>query len=199
MHARSKLLLPLCCAALAVSLAAARMAAAVNLPDLGNVNVPGTSYELDNSLGGMIVVDEWIPLDIDMGASGSFTGWLQNRVVEENGTHKLAFYYRIVSDSTSTLTLNTLADYFPSLPSAARLDVGYRTDGLGTVAPNTAERDGRRVVFHFNTPIGPGQSSRFFYIRTDATSYEYSTEVWAVGELGGLVYQDVVGTYGPVL
>jgi hypothetical protein len=143
-----------------------------------------------------VVVDQQIPVEINLGSAGRFSGWLQNRVVRE-AAGNLTFYYRLRSDSTSTLAPDAVTDYL-TLPASRSADMDFRIDGLGTVPPTTADRDPGRLVFRFATPVGPGQESRFFFLRTDATDYALNTETMVTGESGQVAYMRSVPTWGPV-
>jgi hypothetical protein len=186
---------------LAVALAAlgigsAVPAQAVPIAEGVTVSLSGTTHAARPELGGSVIVDQLIPVAINLGSTGRFSGWLQNRVVRETAGN-LTFYYRLHSDSTSTLTPNAVADYL-TLPASRLADVDYRIDGLGVVPPTTADRDPGRLVFRFATPVGPGQESRFFFVRTDATDYALNTETIISGESGQVAYMRSLPTWGPV-
>ena len=176
--------------------ASSRAAWAVNLPEGAMVSLWGTRVADRPDLAGVIIEDRLVPLEINLGTVGTFRGALQNRVVRE-GSGTLTFYYRIMSDPGSTLTINALADYL-TLPATRSIHVEYRLDGLGTVPPTTASRDSGRLLFSFARPIGAGEHSRFFFFQTNATTYALNMETIIAGESGPYAYMRSVATLGPV-
>jgi hypothetical protein len=96
-------------------------------------------------------------------------GQLQDRVVQSNKTGQFDFYYAI-RDTKGPGAINRLvtASY-----AGQPIRVAYRTDGLGTVAPNFANRSvapGAMVQIRFTNPpvsCAQHQESRFVLIRTD--------------------------------
>lgn len=173
-----------------------RPANAVPIADGTTVSLRGTTVAARPELGGMVIADQLLPVEIDLGRVGLFRGSLQNRVVRE-AAGNLTFYYRLISDPSSTLTPNAVTDYL-SLPGARMADVDFRIDGLGTIPPTAADRDAGRLVFRFASPVASGQQSRFFFLRTDATSYAVNTETMITGESGPFAYMRSLATWGPV-
>lgn len=183
-------------AAASCALVGLRPANAVPIAEGSTVPLRGTTHAARPELGGTVIADQLLPVEIDLGSVGRFRGSLQNRVVRE-AAGNLTFYYRLISDPSSTLTPNAVSDFL-TLPAARLADVDFRIDGLGTIPPTSATRDPGRLVFRFASPVGVGQQSRFFFLRTDATSYALNTETMITGESGPYAYMRSLGTWGPV-
>ena len=168
----------LCGALLLAAAALAAPAQAALIAPGSSALLSGTSVALDPALSGTVLQDVLEPFTIDLGAGSTVNGYIQDRVVRESGSGTLDFYYRL---------FNGIDPCGCTLPSGGSIgvagrsgysgfttDVNYRTDGLGTVAPSGASRtaDGNQVLFGFlGNPIAPGQESRFFFIKTNATAY----------------------------
>lgn len=109
------------------------------------------------------------------------TGTVQSRVVREDGTNTLDFYWRINVDENSRHGVDAfrLGDFGYSYLT----DADWRIDGLGSVAPHTARLfnpasnpDGS-INFLFDNPaIGIGSGSYFFFLHTDATYYNKTAQ-----------------------
>ena len=154
---------------------------AVSLTPGDTVTLGGTTSLLRAELAGTVLVDTIRPFSVDLGLSvpgaGVISGTVQDRVVREDGTGTLDFYYRVFnSDSSSGLVIRASRTSFGSLTT----DVDFRTDGLGSVGPTPAFRtaDGQEIQFNFSQFAGVGNSlpaattSRFFFVHTDATSFD---------------------------
>ena len=145
-------------------------AQAVPLP-IGTTPLSGTTVAASPQLAGTVLEDDVVPFSF-AGASGTVTGTVQSRVVRSvDGT--LDFYWRVISDdrSTGTITSFRVGDFFTPV-----YDGNYETDGLGEVGPASARRfSGGAVNFLFgDTPastFGPGTSSYFMFLDTQATTY----------------------------
>lgn len=104
---------------------------------------------------------------------GDVTGTLHSRVVLSiDGTYD--FYWRIEVDPASFLSVGALS-VFGFAP--ATYNVGWRADDVGEVSPSFVTQDvAGNVNFQF-TPeivsdrIGPGGSSYFLFLDTDAHAY----------------------------
>lgn len=133
--------------------------------------LPGTTAAAEPVLNGTVVSDKLVPFAI-AGGSASASGTLQVRVVR-NAAGKLAFYWKINNSAASTGTIQSLSfTGFAKQP----YDANWRMDGLGTVPPssvagNISPIDFKTWIcgFRFKTPIKPGESSRFFFLRSEAT------------------------------
>lgn len=145
----------------------------VPLP-VGDTPITGTTVAARPELAGIVLEDVLTPYDFS-GAGESVKGVVQNRVVRSSVDATLDFYWRIIPDSSST------GDIFAFRMGgfdAFALDADWRIDGLGNVAPHTARNFGGGVVnFLFSDPgVGPTDSSRFFFLDTQATMYARSGE-----------------------
>jgi hypothetical protein len=142
---------------------------------------PGTSIPVPAltdagfpNLGGVVLYDQLIPFTLQApGGAVQCTGNLQERVVRSNNTGNLDFYYR-VRDTAGVGAVNKFStSSFAGLP----LSVGYRTDGLGTVSPQVADRSaapGALITFEFTgQPVSCAahQESQFVLISTATTNF----------------------------
>lgn len=141
----------------------------------GSTLTTGTTSALRPELAGLIIADPVIPfVGTDVFGDVVFTGTLQARVVREDVSGTLDFYFRIFNDPTSLDSIERLST---TSYGSFLTDVDWRIDGLGTVGPSDANRSssGSRVSFNFNDPldpgIDPGEGSRFFFIKTNATTF----------------------------
>lgn len=164
-------------------------ALAVNVPQ-GSVDVAltGTTVATEPQLAGTVLVDDLIPFSFN-GISGTF----QQRVVRSTVDNTIDFYWRINNDATSKATLTQfhyqekeVNDY------GVTYNIGWRTDGIaGEVAPvkvtrfaNNALAQGGAQFDFFKSDqaivegagIKPGQSTPFFFIDTNKTSYEKTAQ-----------------------
>ncbi|HEX8912852.1 MAG TPA: SdrD B-like domain-containing protein [Humisphaera sp.] len=144
----------------------------------GGVPVGGTTAAARPELAGVVVRDALIPFTVTNSATGGlvFKGQLQDRVVKENATGTLDFYQRIIADPGFT-PLSSVDYVARSVFSGWGTDVDFRTDGVGsaTIKPESASRsgDGSSVRFAFNSdPITGGQSSRFYFVKTNAKFFD---------------------------
>jgi hypothetical protein len=139
-------------------------------PPYSDVDLFGTTTALRPELAGTVLEDLLTPFSIS-GAGESLSGRIQNRVVRSNdGT--LDFYWRIIHGEgrgdIHAFRVIGFADF--------ALDADWRIDGLGGAAPDIARffgSDEGSVNFLFNTDeVGiADDSSRFFFLDTEATSY----------------------------
>ncbi len=148
------------------------IAQAVNLTSGNSVPLGGTTFAARPELGGIVIED--VLRSIGAGLT------LQDRIVRSNIDGTLDFYWRLRNDSSSPITIGD-----PSGNVSARrasfagfsTDVDFRIDGLGIVPPLTANRsaDGSTVEFLFSPfTLAAGESTRFFFIKTNATTYNAS-------------------------
>lgn len=169
---------------------------AVILPPASVVPISGTSVAAQPSLGGVVLADRVVPISITypnvQGKKVIWRGQLQSRVVR-GADNRLDFYYRVMSDPTNTINVSGVAvftspDAIPYLSN--NLDVDWRKDGIGAVGPNSVTNGGASLVFSFAPGgVAPGQSSRFFYVRTNAVRFALndSLRFWG-GSESTLVY-----------
>ena len=147
----------------------------------GDNLITGTSVAAQPSLAGPVLEDIFTPYNFS-GGGATFRGVVESRVVRSTLNGTLDFYWRIIPDVTSTRGIDALRMVWPNSPAGVVLDANWRSDDLGNVAPNTARNfdptpnlNVAAVNFLFpGTGVGPTDSSRFFFDRTDATAYDRS-------------------------
>jgi hypothetical protein len=135
---------------------------------LGDTALSGTTSALRPELAGVVVEDVLVSYDFFGGGGEHVFGDVQNRVVQSvDGTYD--FYWRIIPDPGSTGEIVALrVDGF----SGFALDGDFRLDGLGDVGPDTARLFASDAVnFLFADGVDPDETSYFFFLDTDATSY----------------------------
>lgn len=119
------------------------------------------------NLAGTVISDRIVPFTARTGPYAT-SGQIQERVVQENGTQTLDFYYRVMNSSTSgeNVTQLTIQNF-----GRATVAVAYRPDSLGTLGVLEASRDiaGNSLQIYLQ-PIPPGGSSHFILLMTDATA-----------------------------
>jgi hypothetical protein len=147
---------------------------AVPLPS-GDTALPGTNLTARPELAGVVLEDVLVRYNFS-GAGTSVSGVVQNRVSRSTRDGTLEFSWRIIPDATSTGSISALR---VGGLGALALDGDWRADGLGNQAPHTARNLGNGSVnFLFDSPgnpgVGPTESSRFFFLRTGARSYDRS-------------------------
>lgn len=161
----------------AVLLAAASPARAVTLDKSF-----GAQPFLDTSLGGTAVAarPELAGLVLEDSVQGfSFNGvfgTVQNRVVRETVSGTLDFYWRIEVDAASQGSIEAFR--LGNFGYGAITDADWRIDGLGGASPfvgrvfNPASHPEGAINFLFTDgTVNPDESSRFFFLHTDATAY----------------------------
>ena len=189
-----KLLSSVCVAA---AIAFSGAAQAVVLVPGVTTPLPGTSAASDPSLAGTIIQDILTPFTMST-PGGAVTGDIQSRVVlAVDGT--LDFYWRVINDPTSAGPVGVLrtGDF-----STSSYNANFRTDGVGTVAPQTAflfvSPTPGFINFAFPGPQGlqPGQSSLFIFLDTNATNYAQTAFV-DVATFGTFQTSNEISTFGP--
>jgi hypothetical protein len=148
----------------------------VSLPEpagsFADVTLSGTTSAARPELAGLVLEDVITPFSIS-GAGETLAGNIQNRVVRSmDGT--LDFYWRILPTSGKGDISAFRVEGFAGLA----LDADWRSDGLGTAAPDIARyfgSDDGAVNFLFDTnEVGVvDDSSRFFFLDTQATAYAW--------------------------
>ncbi len=146
-----------------------------------DTSLGGTTSAARPELAGLVLEDQIQPFSFS-----GVTGTVQNRVVREDGTGTLDFYWRIQVDPAAAILA-------PGGISAFRLgsfgygnitDADWRIDGLGSAAPyvgrvfNPSSRPEGDINFlfsdglvHAGDPADSAAGSRFFFLHTDATTY----------------------------
>jgi hypothetical protein len=171
-----RLCLPLALAALCSSAWAVPLAA-----DPGRTTLSGTTLALQPQLAGLVLEDRVVPFSFELPVllgigGGTVSGAIQERVVRSKVDGTLDFYWRVFNDATSKQPIGwVVVDNF--LVSTYEGD--WRLDGVGQVGPKYGSHDGGQVSFGFDEifdiirfgGVGPGSSSNFFFLDTQATSY----------------------------
>lgn len=159
-------------------LAASQNSGAVTLTAAGDYAINGTTVAARPELAGVILEDMITNYSFTGTAGQIVEGTIQNRVVRSiDGT--IDFYWRITSTGG-----NDDIDAFRVIGfDGYNLDADWRIDGLGSAAPDVARYFGPgsgAVNFLFNQdPVGVDStgaydSSRFFFLDTNATAYSLS-------------------------
>jgi hypothetical protein len=145
---------------------AAPCARAVPLPT-GDTALSGTTLAQRPELAGEVVEDQLIPYSFQ-GAGSSVSGVIKNRVVRSvDGT--LKFYWRIIPDASST---GDIIAFRVGGFGGFTLDGDFHLDSPGSVGPDTARNFGDGSVnFLFSDGVSAGESSFFFFLDTQATTY----------------------------
>ena len=160
--------------------------------------LPGTTVALRPELAGTVLEDVITPFSF-LG----ITGTVQNRVVREDVSGTLDFIWKVDVDSVAPGTTGVRALRLIDFGYGAIKDADWRIDGLGTVAPATARlfnetgEPGGAINFLFDTSVGAGEQSRFFFLRTEATSYSLSAQYDLLG--GGQSLSPLFSTFAPAV
>ncbi|MDE2401916.1 MAG: PEP-CTERM sorting domain-containing protein [Burkholderiales bacterium] len=187
------------CAGLFVQSGAQATALTEAIPPAPFADTPllGTTNAARPELAGVVLEDVLTPFSFS-----GVTGTVQNRVVRETGSGTLDFYWKINTTSSDTgagITAFRLGNfgYFNII------DGDWRSDGLGTVAPNaarlfeqTAHPEGS-VNFLFDNGVAAGQESRFFFLRTDATQYAKTAQFDLLSGASGM--SGTTATFAPAV
>lgn len=138
--------------------------------------LPGTSAAAEPGLAGTVVNDTFVPFSV-VSATMPANGTVQVRTVR-SADGKLSFYWKINNAAASKAQVNAL--YISGFPKAV-YDANWRKDGLGSVAPTKVQGgfsfDFKSWLygFAFGNAIKPGESSRFFFLRSNAVATVPST------------------------
>jgi hypothetical protein len=168
------------------------------------VTLPGTTAAAEPNLAGTVLKDELINFSF-AAAAGSpdlITGTVQQRVVQENGTGFLDFYWRITNLSSGSLGYFRIGNFNSSI-----FDANYRIDGSGHIGPASANRFKGALTnyinFNFtdgagNTTFGTGDESLFFFLHTTATSYS-KTATFDLASYGSATMSDQYAAFAPAV
>jgi hypothetical protein len=132
----------------------------------------GTTVAARPELAGVVLADVDTPFTLD-----GVTGFVQNRVVRENGTGTLDFYWRVQLDPATEGSDGIDALRIGNFGYAYMTDADWRIDGTGTVPASTARlfnpavHPAGDINFLFGPDIQAGQSSGFFFLHTGATAF----------------------------
>lgn len=178
---------------------------AVNVAPGARVDLPGTTLAAQPWLQGTILEDEEISFSLEAtrGSGNMITGKVQQRVVREDVSGTLDFYWRVTEVTGGTLGYFRIGGFVSEI-----FDADYRIDGLGNVAPANLRRfaagtlgavDSYSANFAFTDPAHPlseGRTSKFMFLHTDATNYA-KTGIWDVATVGTYTASDVYALYSP--
>lgn len=158
----------LCRVVLMALAASAPTARAVSLPLGSFALLSGTTAAARPELGGLVLADTLRPFSIDLGSGLSIAGTLD-------------FYFRIMNDTASggAIIFAGRSDF-----GAWTTDVDWRVDGLGVDGPSFGFRNpgGTEVQFgFFSGVVDPGEDSRFFFIKTNATQFSATGSAYLAG------------------
>lgn len=182
---QSRLALTVTVVFLALILTAPQVQAVVLVPG-DTVALSGTTAAERPELAGAVIADEIRQFDVTFGAGERLKARVQDRVVRSDVDGTLDFYFQVFNDAESTLSIDHVARL---RYTGFSTDVDFRLDGLGEIAPVSASRTDLPGVFDITfrfepaNKIDPGESSRFFFIKTDATAFDGEGRT-AIGALG---------------
>ncbi|WP_229220078.1 PEP-CTERM sorting domain-containing protein [Rugamonas fusca] len=194
--------LPRLLAAAAV-LAAAQSAVAVTLPVNTFTTLPGTTVAAEPQLAGVVLEDQVQAFSFNNG-SGMVSGTVQSRVVRSSVDGTLDFYWRVISDRSSAGNIDSfrLGRFV-----APEYNGNWRSDGLGSVAPDAAYHFGVPSTAYVNFLFGhtqgdptlaPGSESYFMLLDTTATSYA-KTALYDMTVAGSGYISDSYATFAPAV
>jgi hypothetical protein len=169
---------------------------AVVLPPGTTQPLPGTTVAADPDLAGVVEVDETVPFSF-AAYGGTVSGDVQVRVVRSGVDGTIDFYWRVFNDEESSGAIGSfrLGNFITDV-----YDADWRIDGLGSVAPISANRFSGAfdsfVNFNFGDLLAPGETSRFFFLDTTATSYARNI-VWDLANVGHTQISGLFTGYGP--
>jgi len=158
-------------------------------------SLPGTTVALEPQLAG-IVLEDLVQVFSFAANGGTMSGTVQSRVVRSSVDGTLDFYWRVISDASSSGPMQSFRlgnFYTPSY------NANWRIDGLGDTAPQAAflfPGGGGNVNFEFVGPQGgsglaPGFESYFMFLDTSATNYSMS----ALYDLTNMGQTEISGAY----
>lgn len=171
-----------------IAMAAITQAQAVTLTYGSPTSVPGTDLAHRPALAGTTVAPDWTQPFAYNGLSGTVT----SRVVQESMTGTLDFYWRVdlistggpVSPGQPPLdSIGSLRLFGHWSEGANPVEGDWRLDSIGTSAggfafatpPNLQGNPNPEKKVDFSLALsGAGASSKFFFLHTDATSFDQS-------------------------
>jgi hypothetical protein len=166
------------------------------IPDT-DVDLPGTTEVLRPELQGVAIEDRLTPFSISLIGGREITGQIQERVVRETVSGTIDFYWRVFNDASSDdkLCYFRLGEFFTT-----SYDADWRIDGQGDVGPDFAylfSSDPGYLNFGFENGLAPGQSSKYLFLHTTATSYE-EVGVMDVATAGTADISELFATFAPL-
>jgi len=174
---------------LSLATAAPLSALAVPMPVTGDYALSGTTVAARPELAGVVLEDRITAYSFS-GAGETVSGEIQHRVVRSNLDGTIDFYWRIrPTGGTGDIHAFRVSGF-----GGYALDADWRIDGLGTAAPDIARNlGGGNVNFIWDSnevgrdPNGGLDSSRFFFLDTDATHYAWSGQFDLLCESSGCI------------
>ena len=170
-----------------------------------SINLYGTTAAANPYLAGTVLEDELISFSLaasQIAGAPLITGTVQQRVVRENDTGTLDFYWRITELNSGSLGYLRLGNF-----NSAVFDTNYRLDGLGDIGPTSARRFSDAldsyINFGFTDAAGgdsllAGQSSYFIFLHTDATRYA-KTGIADIASTGTYTASSTFATFAPAV
>jgi hypothetical protein len=180
-----------------MSLAAS--ASAVVLTPNTMTPLPGTTVALNPWLAGIVLEDD-IQAFSFVANGGTISGTVQSRVVRSTVDGTLDFYWRVVSDASSSGNMQSFRVGNFMVPV---YDADWRIDGNGETSPLSA--------YHFDNALGntnfefasvaggglaAGMSSYFMFFDTQATKYA-RTAVYDLTNMGQTEISVLYDTFAP--
>jgi hypothetical protein len=159
------------------------------------VSLSGTTVADRPELAGLVIEDILRPFSMDFGGI-IVTGIVQERVVHSDIDNVPIFEFRIFNDPISAGSIPFIVlEKFTGYST----DVDYIIDGISGINPDTAFRlpimfDGEEVRFDFHSGIAPGESSSFFFIKTNATEYADT----GLAFIGGVNTNATISSFEPI-
>lgn len=177
---------------LALALTALGTHAHATVLAVGITPLNGTTLAAKPQLAGTVVEDDISNFSF-AAYGGTVTGSVQSRVVRSDVDGTYDFYWRVFNDANSSgaITSFRVADFVTSV-----YDADFRIDGLGDTAPDSV------LLFSYpalnflfgaagGSTLGPGASSNFMFLDTNATSYVHT----ALYDLTTLENGSISGAY----
>jgi hypothetical protein len=170
----------------------------VSPANFADTALPGTTAAARPELAGTVLEDVITAFSFE-----GITGTVQNRVVREAGSGTLDFYWKINVDRMEP-TVGVSAFRLTDFGYGNLTDADWRIDGLGSVAPDTARlfsesgQPGGSINFLFDSAVNAGSQSRFFFLRTTATTYSQSASFDLLGGPGQAL-SPVYSTFAPAV
>lgn len=161
--------------------------------------LPGTTAASRPELAGTVLADTLQNFSFE-----GLTGTVQNRVVREDVSGTLDFYWKIdVASSTAGNAVNAFRLIDFGLPYLT--DADWRIDGSGTEAPGTARlfnggpypTGAINFLFPTTASVGAGEQSRFFFLHTTATAFAQTAQYDLLSSSDGI--SGVFSTYAPAV
>lgn len=163
--------------------------------------LPGTTAAAEPNLAGVVLADTVNPFSFSA-YGGTVSGTVQSRVVREDGTGTLDFYWRVISDGESAGGIGSFRIGNFVVPA---FDANYRLDGLGDTGPGagyafSAFPNDMNFEFTRSTAgsLDAGHESFFMFLHTNATSFN-ATGLYDLTNVGQTQISGEYWTYAPAV